>query len=418
MWTDTAASSAVGSWNVARCRRLYSMHSPFRSNHKTFKRVADFPAKTNNAPPATGVAAHSLPRHLSEPVEAEPHVDGPRADENAHVRRNHDIPSRTRSSRCSACPSNEAGTRTDLPPTTLTSKRSSVAASTAGRTSMIFASAARTLLAVPIALQRPLPVLQRRLVDTHMLVEFARRTAAALPVGHQLAPFLAAPSHPLQQYPASPHSSAMAIAERIHLAEDLRRHQIGERVRAHRYTPREVVGRWLSRRLLLVVGGSVMLALIAAAALVGAVRVAREGHRGEKTAVALLVEQGRQEALAGNNSRALVYLHEAYRRGDRSAALRFLLATVLRPIEASEQSFEVPAGMPPSSLDMAFSPDGRVLAVAHPQGVSLQDLVAPRELRRLDDPAAGLNHLAFPAMGEGREYKGAPSSVSCCVSGR
>jgi hypothetical protein len=42
-------------------RRLYSMHSPFRSNHKTFRRVADFPAKTNNAPPGDRVTSHPPP---------------------------------------------------------------------------------------------------------------------------------------------------------------------------------------------------------------------------------------------------------------------------------------------------------------------------------------------------------------------
>jgi len=33
-------------------RRAWAQHSPFWSNHETFSRVADFPANTNNAPPA------------------------------------------------------------------------------------------------------------------------------------------------------------------------------------------------------------------------------------------------------------------------------------------------------------------------------------------------------------------------------
>src|SRR5205814_6319990 len=60
------------------------------------------------------------------------------------------------------------------------------------------------------------------------------------------------------------------------LAEELRRYQNGQRVLAHRYTGRELAGRWLSRRLALLVAAAVTLALVAAAAVVGGLRVARE----------------------------------------------------------------------------------------------------------------------------------------------
>ena len=182
------------------------------------------------------------------------------------------------------------------------------------------------------------------------------------------------------------------------LVEDLRRFQLGQRVRAHRYSPRELAGRWLSRRIAPVVVSTLTLALIAAGAVVAGIRVSRERNRAEATATALLAEQGRQELLAGAPSRALIYLQEAHRRGDRSPALRLMLAAALRSVEARSQSFEVP-GHP---TELSFSPDGRHLAVAvigTVHGVVIQDVRKGRLVKLLSDPRFALERAAFSGDG-------------------
>lgn len=74
-----------------------------------------------------------------------------------------------------------------------------------------------------------------------------------------------------------------------------------------------------------------------------------------------LVESGRQELLAGYQARAAVYLNEAYRRGEDSEALRFMLAQAMKPVEALTDIRVRHGGV--ASYRTAFSPDGKSLAV-------------------------------------------------------
>jgi WD40 repeat protein len=126
------------------------------------------------------------------------------------------------------------------------------------------------------------------------------------------------------------------------LVDELRRWQAGERVVAHRYSGRERAARWLSRRLALLAVGSAMAVLVAISAVVGGLRVIAERNRAEEATNALLEDQGRQELLAGRPARALAYLAEAYRRGGRDPALRYLVAAAGRTVDARVATFSAP----------------------------------------------------------------------------
>ncbi len=185
------------------------------------------------------------------------------------------------------------------------------------------------------------------------------------------------------------------LATAAAFVEDLRRHQLGQRLRAHRYSPGELVTRWLARRLALVAAGVAALLVVAAVALLASVRVAGERNRAESTTRQLLVEQGRQEALAGNPSRALPYLEEAHRRGERSRALAFLLRSVRRSTDRPMRAFAAPA----SPGESILSPDGRYLAIAHAAGITIYDALAGRVLQQLADGRRRLDRLMFSRDG-------------------
>ena len=185
-------------------------------------------------------------------------------------------------------------------------------------------------------------------------------------------------------------------------AEELRCYQNGEPVRAHAYSPRERLARWVSRRVALVVATSVTVFLVAAVATFLGARVRGERNRAEQTAAVLLQEQGRQELLAGSPSRALGFLTAAYQRGDRSSPLRFLLRRATQSMEAFQPLFQGPV----YPTDMALSPDGRVMAVANGESISLwQTSAADREKDQMRRPllvlrdGTELGRVAFSSDG-------------------
>ena len=73
---------------------------------------------------------------------------------------------------------------------------------------------------------------------------------------------------------------------------------------------------------------------------------------------ALYEEQGRQELLKGNSQVAVLYLSEAYRKGDTSFSLRFLLGQAMRPVDAMAFSLEGHAG---GVHCASFSHDGKLI---------------------------------------------------------
>jgi len=139
------------------------------------------------------------------------------------------------------------------------------------------------------------------------------------------------------------------------LAADLHRFSDGRLVDAHRYRLRTLVWRWARRhRLALSTIGAVALAgVIAALIYVRGLRIERArtaaqrqvaiAERGRAEAAAaraerqtrnLLVEHGRQHAVAGRPLEAAAYLARAYALGDDSAQVRALLGAVMPTVEA------------------------------------------------------------------------------------
>lgn len=165
------------------------------------------------------------------------------------------------------------------------------------------------------------------------------------------------------------------------LADELRRFQAGRIVEAHVYTPRERVKRWVrSHRPAVFAILAATLAIVVAGS-IGAVGVVRERDRAQREALtanmqseraarasdqarrdnaALMTEQGRQELLAGNTNRALAWLREAYRAGDTSPELRFLLGTAMQTVDAI--AHHVKCGAPITSVE--FSRDSSKLLVS------------------------------------------------------
>lgn len=82
--------------------------------------------------------------------------------------------------------------------------------------------------------------------------------------------------------------------------------------------------------------------------------------------VELLEEQGRVELVNGNELGALVFLTEALERGGDGPALRAMIADASRPADAQRLAFDAHGVWSVSQL--AFSPDGELLASADPTG--------------------------------------------------
>jgi len=91
----------------------------------------------------------------------------------------------------------------------------------------------------------------------------------------------------------------------------------------------------------------------------------REQARQEQ--VEQLIEAGRQELLAGKTLRAAVYLSEAYQLGGNNAALRVMLAWVMRPLDAEVATLRGHAK--PVNL-ATYSPDGNRILTASDDGLA------------------------------------------------
>ncbi len=144
------------------------------------------------------------------------------------------------------------------------------------------------------------------------------------------------------------------------LVDELKRLQTGRLVEAHRYSWRELTRRWLARHRAAVIGVAAALVALVVAGAFGITGIVRERDRadGERSvaieqrqaadvqrqkahdvSISLLEEQGRRELLDGHPTRALAFLNEAYQQGLDTPALRLLLGSALRSIEARKQTF-------------------------------------------------------------------------------
>jgi eukaryotic-like serine/threonine-protein kinase len=159
------------------------------------------------------------------------------------------------------------------------------------------------------------------------------------------------------------------------LASELRRFQTGRFVEAHHYSRLERVRRFIHTHRAAVLAATVLL-IAGSLAVVGIARARNHAEHERLAAVeanakaqhqnaTLMAEQGRQELLAGNTTRALAWLNEAYKAGDTSEELRFMLGTALQPVEAEEHT------LPCEAQSVQFSADGTVAVAVCAYGISV-----------------------------------------------
>jgi WD40 repeat protein len=128
--------------------------------------------------------------------------------------------------------------------------------------------------------------------------------------------------------------------------------------------------RQLERRVSWAAGITAVLAL-AASSLMWQQRIYREQEHA--TRLVQLVENGRQELLAGSQMRAAVYLSEAYSEGVDTPALRFMLHQAMQPIDALRRVIDSGSAVQKMQLSrddhtlVTFSINGDVSAWSLPE---------------------------------------------------
>ncbi|MDY0004210.1 MAG: serine/threonine-protein kinase, partial [Polyangia bacterium] len=173
------------------------------------------------------------------------------------------------------------------------------------------------------------------------------------------------------------------------LAADLRRFQRGQLVGAHHYGGAALVRRWVRRNRVAVGITAGFLVALGVLGVVGLMRIVQERDRAEaqrgraerasaeargravearehaRAATARLAtfyaDEGRRELLAGHSQRAIAYLAEAWRLGQRGLPVRILLglsARQLAPARAVVEAHHAPVEA------VSFSSDGRFLFTA------------------------------------------------------
>ncbi|HEU4734439.1 MAG TPA: protein kinase [Kofleriaceae bacterium] len=215
-------------------------------------------------------------------------------------------------------------------------------------------------------------------------------------------------------------TKAMALAPSERYAngqgfvDDLRSFLTGQLVGSYTYRPRELLRRWVKRHraavivaltafvVVAVVGVSSVMRIVqarreadSAAAVATEQRSIAEQQRNSATQrlATLLVEQGRQELLAGRPARAAAYLSEAHAQAQHAGvALRFLLATAMRSVEAQRISFEHGDEI----YSAAFSPDGLQIVTAGADGIArVWDSISGRLVATLSEHDRRIKSASF-----------------------
>jgi WD40 repeat protein len=179
------------------------------------------------------------------------------------------------------------------------------------------------------------------------------------------------------------------------LVAELRRFQTGRLVEAHHYSRGERVRRWIRDHRVAVFASAAAMVAVAVAGSVGFAGIVSErDHAEQQTALAieqrraadvakakaehvnlaLMSEQGRQELVAGNTTRALAWLNEAYKAGDTSPELRFMLGTAMRRVESVTHTFDCKVANGGDSPAISFSPDGTRAMAACEGGIGIARL--------------------------------------------
>ncbi len=160
------------------------------------------------------------------------------------------------------------------------------------------------------------------------------------------------------------------------LAHDLKRFQTGQLVAAHHYTTPQLFWRWLRRYRVPVSIATIALVVIAVLGSLSISRILHEQQKDERRRYTLLEERGRTDLLDGHAGRALANLVGASHDGEVGGARGFLIADAMRPFEAEVGAF-APNDLGPSIV--AYSPDGRHVAIARARGIELWSANGTRE---------------------------------------
>ena len=178
------------------------------------------------------------------------------------------------------------------------------------------------------------------------------------------------------------------------LADELKRFQTGRMVEAHEYTTFERMRRFVRRNRAPLTVTAIALIALASLGIGLLTRVYRERSTARKTVFALLEEEGRVEALAGNSPRALAYLDAARAGRAPSRALAFLLAGALRDVSSVEGDLDCG-----SDIRTIRFMNGRVIAACHDVAkIWRLDTLAP--VATLGPFPGGFDELAFSHDGK------------------
>jgi WD40 repeat protein len=190
------------------------------------------------------------------------------------------------------------------------------------------------------------------------------------------------------------------------LADDLRRFQNGQLVRAHHYSAWALAQRWLRRHRALVTVAASLLLVLAGTAAWSVGRIVEERNRAEDRASEALAAQERlqrrtdeltlaQAAHEVDPTAALAWLGSLPAAASKWPAA-YLVATGARNRGVAHHVWRDHGG---DLADLALSPDGRTLASAsHDHSVVLRDLSRGTTVRIDDFPAPVLDLAFSPAQ--------------------
>ncbi len=224
-----------------------------------------------------------------------------------------------------------------------------------------------------------------------------------------LARVRSAPPPPIERVASSASPALLSIVKRAmerkaedryasakELAAELARFQQGLLVETHAYSRSELIKRFAIRNraaVTVTAGAAILLAIVG---VLSVRNVLRSREEARATARELLLEKGRIEQLAGNHLRALAYLHEAARQGERGPALDLLLGRAIADVASAQTTLDCGG----DDRHLELSKDGSLLAVACHERARVWRVAGdakPELIATLEVPGShgGFDSLAF-----------------------
>ncbi|MGH9885753.1 MAG: WD40 repeat domain-containing protein, partial [bacterium] len=123
-------------------------------------------------------------------------------------------------------------------------------------------------------------------------------------------------------------------------------------------------------------------ALVALAVMSGlVVRAEVRSHVADQLATAAEVEQGRQALLHGESAEAMRHLEQAYKRGEHSSGVKFMLARALQPRMSETARF---TSSSPRMWSAVFAPDGKRVLTTDDKCAQMWDAASSQLLFTMD----------------------------------